>query len=217
MYWGGRLITDLASCSCLSPGNFCAIDSLRRGPNDSLISGISTIFDSGVSSVRDRRVGARKRKASLSGATMGLKPGLVLFRGNAKFLQQLSPQQYFSKNFVPLPPSSKSLLISDLVQTNVVLALRLRSLEGFVASSGSLSKDSSAETSCGSVMGVEGASEVLSSSVVPLRLSALERVESVIAYLGWMRGESLLILCVMVGSVGIGLSGWLVALFGMGW
>jgi hypothetical protein len=217
MYWGGRLITDLASCSCLSPGNFCAIDSLRRGPNDSLISGISTIFDSGVSSVRDRRVGARKRKASLSGATMGLKPGLVLFRGNAKFLQQLSPQQYFSKNFVPLPPSSKSLLISDLVETNVVLALRLRSLEGLVASSGSLSKDSSAETSCGSVMGVEGASEVLSSSVVPLRLSALERVESVIAYLGWMRGESLLILCVMVGSVGIGLSGWLVALFGMGW
>ena len=66
-------------------------------------------------------------------------------------------------------------------------------------------------------MGVEGASEVLSSSVVPLRLSALERVESVIAYLGCMRGESLLILCVMVGSVGIGLSGWLVALFGMGW
>jgi hypothetical protein len=141
----------------------------------------------------------------------------VLFRGNAKFLQQLSPQQYFSKNFVPLPPPfSKSLLISDLVETNVVLALRLRSLEGLVPSSGSLSKDSSAETSCGSVMGVEGVSEVLSSSVVPLRLSALERVESVIAYLGWMRGESLLILCVMVGSVGIGLSGWLVALFGMG-
>jgi hypothetical protein len=147
---------------------------------------------------------------------MGLKPGVVLFRGNAKFLQHLSPQQYFSKNFVPLPPFSKSLLISDLVETNVVLALRLRSLEGLVPSSGSLSKDSSAETSCGSVMGVEGASEVLSSSVVPLRLSALERVESVIAYLGWMRGESLLILCVMVGSVGIGLSGWLVALFGMG-
>ena len=97
-----------------------------------------------------------------------------------------------------------------------MLALRLRSLEGLVPSSGSLSKDSSAETSCGSVMGVEGVSEVLSSSVVPLRLSALERVESVIAYLGWMRGESLLILCVMVGSVGIGLSGWLVALFGMG-
>lgn len=141
----------------------------------------------------------------------------MLFRGNAKFLQQLSPQQYFSKNFVPLPPPfSKSLLISDLVETNVVLALRLRSLEGLVPSSGSLSKDSSAETSCGSVMGVEGVSEVLSSSVVPLRLSALERVESVIAYLGWMRGESLLILCVMVGSVGIGLSGWLVALFGMG-
>jgi len=98
----------------------------------------------------------------------------------------------------------------------VVLALRLRSLEGLLASSASLSKDSSAETSCGSVMGVEGASEALSSSVVPLRLSALERVTSVIANLGCMRGDSLLILCVMVGSVGIGLSGWLVALLGMG-
>ena len=66
-------------------------------------------------------------------------------------------------------------------------------------------------------MGVEGASEALSSSVVPLRLSALERVESVIANLGWKRGDILLILCVMVGSVGIGLSGWLVALLGIGW
>jgi len=99
----------------------------------------------------------------------------------------------------------------------VVLALRLRSLEGLVLSSGSLSKLSSAETSCGSVMGVEGASDALSSSVVPLRLSALERVESVIANLGWMRGDILLILCETVGSEGIGLSGWLVALFGIGW
>jgi hypothetical protein len=32
-----------------------------------------------------------------------------------------------------------------------------------------------------------------------------------------MRGDILLILCVMVGSVGIGLSGWLVALLGIGW
>ena len=139
MYWGGRLVTDLASCSCLSPGNLCAIDSLRRGPNDSLISGMSTIFVSGVSCVRERRVGARKRKASLSGATMGLKSGLVLFRGNAKFLQQLSPQQYFSKNLVPLPPSSKSFLISLGLETYVVLALRPRSLKGLVLSSGSLS------------------------------------------------------------------------------
>lgn len=210
-------MTDFASCSCLSPGNFCAIDSLRRGPKDSLISGMSMMFVSGVSCVSERNVGARKRKASLSGATMGLKSGLVLFRGKAKFLQQVSPQQYFSKNFVPLPTLPKSLLISLVVEAYVVLALRPRSLEGLVGSSGSLSKDSSAETSCGSVMGVEGASEALSSSVVPLRLSALERVESVKAYLGCMRGESLLILCVMVGSVGIGLSGWLVALFGMGW
>ena len=132
MYWGGRSFTDLASCSCLSPGNFCAIDSLHRGPNESLISGMSTMFDSGVSCVRERRVGARKRKASLSGATMGLKPGLVLLRGNAKFLQQLSPQQYFSKNFVPLPPSPKSLLISFAVEAYVVLALRPRSLEGLL-------------------------------------------------------------------------------------
>jgi hypothetical protein len=61
-----------------------------------------------------------------------------------------------------------------------------------------MSKLSSADTSCGSVMGVEGASEALSSSVVPLRLSALERVESVIANLGWKRGDILLILCVQI-------------------
>jgi hypothetical protein len=80
-----------------------------------------------------------------------------------------------------------------------------------------LSKLSSAEPSCGSVIGVEGASESLASSFVPLRLSALERVELVIANLGWIRGDILLILCEMVGSVGIGLSGWLVALLGIGW
>jgi hypothetical protein len=49
---------------------------------------------------------------SLSGATMGVKSGLLFFRGNASFMQQPSPQQYFSKNFVPLPPSPKSFLIS---------------------------------------------------------------------------------------------------------
>jgi hypothetical protein len=66
-------------------------------------------------------------------------------------------------------------------------------------------------------MGVEGASESLASSVVPLRLSALERVEFVIANLGWIRGDIVLIWCETVGSVGIGLSGWLVALLGIGW
>jgi hypothetical protein len=89
----------------------------------------------------------------------------------------------------------------------VVLALLLRSLEGLEGNSGNLSNPSSAETSCGSVIGVEGASESLASSVVPLRLSALERVEFVIANFGCIRGESLLILWVIVGSVGIGLSG----------
>ena len=184
MYEGGRLLTDLALCSCFSPGNFSEMDSRRRGPNDSLISGISTIFVRGVSKVRDRRVGDRKRNASLSGGTMGLKSGSVFLRGNAKFMQHPSPQQYFSKNFVPLP-SPKSFLISLELEANVVLARRLRSLEGLVGNSGSLSKPSSAETSCGSVIGVEGASESLASSVVvPPRLSALDRVDSVRANFG---------------------------------
>lgn len=92
-------------------------------------------------------------------------------------MQQPSPQQYFSKYFVPLP-SPNSLFISDELEANVVLALLPRPLAGLFASSGSLS-NSSPEPSCGSVMGVEGASESLASSVVVPRLSALERVELV--------------------------------------
>ena len=130
-------------------------------------------------------------------------------------MQQPSPQQYFSKYFVPLP-SPSSLLISDELEANVVLALLPRPLAGLVASSGSLSNTSSPEPSCASVMGVEGASEWLSSSVVAPRLSALERVELVRAYWAFNRGDILLILCETVGSAGMGLSGWLVALLGIG-
>lgn len=89
----------------------------------------------------------------------------------------------------------------------MVLALRLRSLEGLAASSGSLSKPSSADPSCKSVIGVEGASESLASSVVAPRLSALERVELVMASWALIRGDILVILCEMVGSVGMGFSG----------
>ena len=113
---------------------------------------------------------------------MGVKSGLSFFRGNASFMQQPSPQQYFSKYFVPLP-SPSSLLISIELEANVVvLALLPRPLTGLCASCGSFSIASSPEPSCGSVMGVEGASEWLSSSVVAPRLSALERVEFVRAY-----------------------------------
>lgn len=48
------------------------------------------------------------------------------------------------------------------------------------------------------------------------RLSALDLVGSVTANWALMRGDSLLSLCEAVGSVGMGLSGWLVAVFGMG-
>jgi hypothetical protein len=205
MYSGGRLLTALAPCSCRSPGNFSEIDSLRRLPNESFTSGMSRILVRVVSCVSDRRLGFRNRYASLSGATMGVKSGLVFFLGNASFMQQPSPQQYFSKYFVPLP-SPSSLLISDEVEANVVLALLPRPLAG-LKSSGSLSNTSSPEPSCASVMGVEGVSEWLSSSVVAPRLSALERVESVRAYWAFNRGDILLILCETVGSAGIGLSG----------
>lgn len=99
--------------------------------------------------------------------------------------------------------------MSSALEAYVVLALLFLGLEGLLMDRAFILSVESSVESLGSVAGVEGASESLVSSV---RLSRLDRAYEAILLSLTCTSSGMSIARSCKGSLGMGLSGWLVAL-----